>query len=88
MTTDVDDTVITTGAGHDEDEEDATTHVGVFVHLVGGLNLNASAALEGQATDDQVARLILRAALGAAQLHGTGAWIALQQLTTTEAGST
>ncbi|NUT53698.1 MAG: hypothetical protein HOV94_41375 [Saccharothrix sp.] len=70
---------------HEDDDggdEEFETHVHVTIYRADDTRVTASSAVDGEATPDQVARLILQAALGAAAAHGTDTWIALQALTT------
>jgi hypothetical protein len=59
------------------DDESTHVHVGIVTddHHFGG-----SANAYADVTPDELAGLIVRAALGAAAAHGTDTWIALQQL--------
>lgn len=64
----------------DGDGEDGTTHVHVGIIDDDGHQFGGSANAYSDTTPDDVAHLIVRAALGAAAAHGNDTWIALQQL--------
>lgn len=76
---DVDDIPVLTEVDHDEGDGEGTTHVHVGIITGDGKQFGGSANAYDEATPDEVARLIVRAALGAAAAHGTDTWIALQQ---------
>lgn len=64
----------------DEDGDDTGVYVSVSI-IAGGENATASTCLVGEPSDDEVARALLRVAAAVAQVHGSGAWMALQRMT-------
>ncbi|GLZ36232.1 hypothetical protein Lesp02_84190 [Lentzea sp. NBRC 105346] len=84
MTMDVDEIPIVTEVDHDGDGEDGTVYVHVGIINADGEQCSGSATAPMEITADEVARLIVRAALGAAAAHSTDTWIALQQLLASE----
>ncbi|MDX8050418.1 hypothetical protein SK571_13585 [Lentzea sp. BCCO 10_0798] len=78
---DTDETPIDVTPEADEDGgDDNSTHVHVGIVTADGHHLGGSATAYDETTADDIAALIVRAALGAAAAHGTDSWIALQQL--------
>jgi hypothetical protein len=64
----------------DEDGEDQpSAYVASSVSGVNGVTYNANLVVLGPITDDDVADALVKTALAAAQLYGSGAWFALQQ---------
>lgn len=65
----------------DGDGDDPATYVTVTLELPDDSEIEGSVSVVAEpVTPDAMARLIVRAALGAAAAHGTDTWIALQQL--------
>lgn len=79
MSVDVDDIPIVTEIDHDEDGDDGTVYIHVGIVNSDGNQCSGSAAAHPELTPDDIARMIIRAALGAAAAHSTDTWIALQQ---------
>lgn len=63
----------------DEDGDERSTSVYASIHDTEGQNHMASTFIPGEATDEQVADALIKVALAAAQMHSSGAWMALQQ---------
>jgi hypothetical protein len=61
------------------DGGDVSTYVSATVMGPDRRNHTASAHFDDDASDDEVAAALLRVALGVAQLHSSGAWMALQR---------
>lgn len=71
--------VETISPGTDEDGDGTPgTYVSASLNGTTGNHINASLVLT-EPTDDDIADALVKTALAAAQLHSSGAWIALQQ---------
>jgi hypothetical protein len=64
----------------DPDDSHASTYVDATVIDVHGTNHTASCRLDGAVSDEQVAAMLLRVVGAAAQLHSSGAWMAVQRM--------
>lgn len=63
----------------DEDSDSSGTYVSAGITNGHGDHHTASIVLQGEPADDEIAAALLKTALAAAQMHSSGAWIALQQ---------
>lgn len=68
-----------------DDGDDEGIFVSVHISHPGGTAHNASGHIDSTATDDELAKLIVNAATGAAVMHGSGVWMALQRRLNQEA---
>lgn len=78
--TETDETPVETETTTEDDGGDLTTYVHTSVIMVNGLNHTASCSFPGEASDEELAAALVRVASAAAQLHSSGAWMALQRL--------
>jgi hypothetical protein len=63
----------------DEDDDSNSTYVACQLGVPGKDMNAANVILEGEASDDAIATALLKTALAVAQMHSSGAWMALQQ---------
>lgn len=68
-----------------DDGDDEGIFVSVHISHPGGTAHNASGHIDSTATDDELAKLIVNAATGAAVMQGSGVWMALQRRLNQEA---
>jgi hypothetical protein len=60
----------------DEDGSTCYVHAGV---VAAGQNHTASSFLDGEPSDEEIAAELIKVISAAAQMHGSGAWFALQR---------
>lgn len=84
MTQDLEDIDLTTDTvENDEDDGGGSgTYVSCQITDTTGRSTSVSTITPGEVTDEEMARMLLRVALGAAQMRGAGTWMALQLLIT------
>lgn len=79
MSTDTDSDGVNTEIILDEDDDSTSTYVSATLSVPGKDMNTASVVLEAEASDDNIATALLKTALAVAQMHSSGAWMALQQ---------